>query len=73
MTSRGKPVAMDEDAALGYNKDVEAFRELEYPMLKGQPTQFKYEVLLISGYRCCLSRSCRDNFVFEVAHGEIHD
>lgn len=39
-------MAMDEDTVLGYNKDVEAFRELEYPMLKGQRR-------LNSIMRCC--------------------
>jgi hypothetical protein len=40
-----------EDA---YNSDVEAFREEEYPMLKGKTQSRDYGSYLISLHRCCV-------------------
>jgi hypothetical protein len=58
-----------EDA---YNRNVEAFREEEYPMLKGERLFKSLEVNANSGCRCCIPRPCGKYAVFEVTHGELH-
>lgn len=56
-----------------YNKDVEAFREHEYPMLKGKWGQLvpsASELMLEA--RSYLSRPCGNRPVLEVTHGRLH-
>lgn len=63
-----------ENDGLEYNKNVEAFRELEYPMLKGKQSQTAPRTWkLILSTRCHLPGPCWDYVAFKVTHGEIPD
>jgi hypothetical protein len=58
---------------LMYNGNVEAFRDKEYPMLKGKCIEAPlYTIELNQSARCYLSRSCRNCPTSQVFHGEVY-
>jgi hypothetical protein len=60
---------MEED----YNRNVDLFREKEYPMFQGKtPSRRSLPGEAYIMIRCRLPRSCWHHSTLEVADGEIH-